>query len=483
MAIEFQEIVNSPLPFVQAELIRAETNGDIVQEYTGLFFGQKTADGTATPNELIEIFSHGEAQKKFGKTSMLAHSIGAFYDVNEGISHLKVIPLDDNESGAESTSTLTISGAATENGTLAIYICGRAYKIAVLTGDTPIEIAELIVDTVAENETSQVIASNVAGVVTFTSVHKGTYGNTLKLRVNYNLDDETPTGLTIVTVDFNKGVGDPDLENTGVIEVLEENQFNLIVEPYTDNANLTLIDTALTDNFKATEMLDGFCLVAVNDTVSNLITKSLVFNSPFITIADNYSSLDSPMVQMGSVMGRIADIASNNPGASYLNEELPGILPLDQRLHTERKVLAGGGIATYKVQGSSLLMERTVTTQQVDKNDVSIDVDDTDLRFWLALSYVRYSFVVAFSQYQGMKLSDDSSKVGAGSKVMDPNTYGEKLKLHYKWLVEQKIVCEDTETFNESVVVLKDGNRLNSQFEINVINVLLQQAQQIGYRS
>jgi len=482
MAIEFKEIVNSPLPFVQAELIKAETSGDIVQEYTGLFFGQKTAEGTATPNELIEIFSYGEAAKKFGKTSMLAHAIDSFYKVNKGISHLKVIPLED-VAGAKATATLTITGTATANGTLAVYVCGKDYKVAVLTGDTPTDIGDSLVDLITANETSQVTAVNVAGVITFSSVHIGTYGNTLKLRVNYNLDDETPEGIVFVIIDFNGGTGDPDLETTGIITILEENQFNLIVEPYTDNASLTLIDTAITDNFKATDMLDSFCLVAVNDTVSNLITKSLVFNSPFITIADNYSSLESPMVQMASVMGRVADIASNNPGASYLNEELPGVLPLDQRLKTERKVLAGGGIATFRVQGSSLLMERTVTTQQVDANDISIDIDDTDLRFWLGLSYVRYSFVVAFAQYQGMKLTDDSSKVGAGSKVMDPNTYGEKLKLHYKWLVEEKIVCEDTETFNDSVVVLKDGNRLNSQFEINVINVLLQQAQQIEYRS
>ncbi|MHA1193237.1 MAG: hypothetical protein ACTSP9_13225, partial [Promethearchaeota archaeon] len=77
MAIDFNEIFNLNIPFVQAELVRAiSTTGTIKQEYTALIFGQKTAAGTAVTGEVLDIFSAAEAQAKFGKTSMLAHAIG-----------------------------------------------------------------------------------------------------------------------------------------------------------------------------------------------------------------------------------------------------------------------------------------------------------------------------------------------------------------------------------------------------------------------
>ena len=254
----------------------------------------------------------------------------------------------------------------------------------------------------------------------------------------------------------------------------------MIAQPYTDNANLTLIDDALTDNFKATEMLDGFCLVGVDDTVSNLTTKSDILNTAFITILDNYSVFRTGFEQAAGMIGIVSDIAQSSPASSYLNRELVGFLPLEQRLRTERNALAGGGIATLRTQGTSLLVERTVTTLQKEENAISLDVDDTDLRVFLTISYVRYSFVVIMSQFQGYKLGNDDDRFGAGLRIMTPNLYEQNLILVYQQLVVDG-VCEDLEGFKDSIIVDKVGNRLDSQMQINVINVLLQQAMQILY--
>jgi len=478
--MDFQEIVNSNIPFVQAELIKAPSlTGTIKQEYTALIFGQKTAAGTADANVILDIFSEAEAQGKFGRTSMLAHAAKRWFDNNKGVK-LKMICLDDEGTGTQATGTITVSGTATSNGTFAAYINGRAYRIAVSIGDTATDIATLLVSKVTEDLNSQVTATSALGVVTFTAVHKGTYGNTLKIKVNYNNDDEFPSSVSAVIVAMSGGAGDPDLETTGIISILEENQFNLIAQPYTDNANLTLIDTALTDNFKATEMLDSFCVVAADDTVSNLTTKSDTLNTAFITICDNNSVFSTGLEQAAAMIAVVSDIGQSSPGSGYLNKELAGLLPLVQRLRTERNVLAGGGIATLKTQGTSLLIERTVTTLQKDANNIPTDVDDTDLRVFLTISYVRYTFIVRMSQYQGYKLGGDNDRFGAGIRVMTPNLYRQNLILNYKQLVTDA-VCEDQAGFEDSIVVQKNGNRLDSQFQINVINILLQQAMQIKY--
>lgn len=480
MAITFKEIFNLNIPFVYAELVKSiSTTGTIKQEYTALIFGQKTASGTATPNEILDIFSKEEAQAKFGKTSMLAHAIGRYYAINKSVK-LKVIALDDLVGGTQSTGTITVAGTATANGTFAFYVNGKSYKVPVTSGDTAEEIATAMVALVTADDESQVTAGNALGVVTFTAVHKGTYGDTLKLRVNYNTDDELPLGITETTVQMSGGAGDPDL-TTDVIPILEENQFNLIAQPYTDNANLTLIDTALTDNFKATEMLDGFCLVGVNDTVTNLTTKSDTINSAFITILDNYSVFATGFEQAAAMIGLIGDIAQSNPGAGYLNNEIAGLLPLSERIRTERNVLAGGGIATSRVQGTKVIVDRTVTTLQKDAQGISIDVDDTDLRVFLTISYVRYTFVVRMSQYQNFKVGNDEDLFGPGVQVMTPNIYKQNLILNYAQLVNDA-VCEDLAGFEDSVIVEKVGNRINSTMQIDVINILLQQAMQINYK-
>ena len=480
MAIDFVEIFNLNIPFVQAELVKsAKTTGTLKQEYTALIFGQKTAAGTAVPNQVLDIFSPAEAEAKFGKTSMLSAAIGRYYDINKSVK-LKVIALDDEGAGTQSDGKLTLTGTATSAGTLAFYVNGRAYRIAVAIGDAADDIAALMTTKIQTDDKAQFTVVDALGVLTLTAVHKGTYGNTLLAKMNYNADDETPQGITAVVADFANGAGDPDLETTGVIGILEANQFNLIAQPYTDNANLTLIDVALTDNFKATEQLDSFCVVAVNDTVTNLTTKTDIINSAFITILDNFSVFATGFEQAANMIGLVGDIAQSSPGSGYLNKELPGLLPLEERITTERNVLAGGGVATNRVVGTKVIVDRTVTTLQKDAQAIAIDIDDSDLRVFLTISYVRYTFVVRMSQYQNIKVGNDDDLFGAGVQVMTPNLYKQYLILNYEQLVKDA-VCENLQVFEDSVVVEKVGNRMDSTMQINVINVLLQQAMQIRY--
>lgn len=480
MAISFNEIFDLNIPFVQAELVRQKLSiGTIRQEYTALLIGQKTAEGTATANEVIEIFSASEAKAKFGKTSMLAHAAKRFYDNNKSV-RLKVFPMADAVAGVKATGSVAFTGTATNNGTSAIYINGKLYAVAISTGDTATAIGDALVAKIAADTEAQVTASNALGTVTITAVHAGTYGNTIKIRINYNADDVTPGGVLVTTSAMTGGAGDPDLTTTGLVALIEENQFNLIAMPYVDNTNIGLIDTALTNNFKASEMLDGFCVVAVDDTVTNLIAKSLLINSSLITIADNGSVFSTGFEQAAATIGYIADVAQSNPGAGYLNGQLLGILPLSQRLSSERNVLAGNGIATVKHSGKNILLERTVTTLQLDDNGIALDIDDRDIRVFLTISYVRYTFVVWMSQFQNYKLGGDNDIYGQGVQVMTPNIYKQNLILNYQSLVDAA-VCEDLEGFINSVVVERAGNRINSTMHVNIINVVLQQAMKIGY--
>lgn len=479
MAIQFNEIFNLNIPFVQAEINKLiSTSGTVKQEYTALIIGQKTASGTAAADAIYDIFSANEGKSKFGENSMLAHAIDGWFDNNKSVK-LKVLPLDDLAGGTQATGTLTIAGTATSAGTFSFYIDGKAYKVAVSVGDTAATVATAL-DAVINADTEALVTSSVAlGVITLTSVHKGTFGNTIKVLMNYNADELTPSGLTTTIVDMNSGAGDPDL-STFVIPHLEENQYNLIAQPYSDNTNLLLISGALADNFKATEMLDSFCVTGFEDTVTNMVTKADAINSPFITILDTKNAFINSLEFATRNIGYIADIAQSNPGAGYLNEEVVGVLSLPQRIRTERNVLAGSGISTFKTNSTKVINEKTVTTYVKDAQGISDDAFK-ELRVMLTLSFVRYSFIVKMSQFQNFKLGNDGDVFGAGTKVMTPKLYGENLTFVYEQLITDA-VCENLELFESSLITEKDGNRINSEFSIDIINVLEQQAMKINFQ-
>ena len=477
--MDFNEIFNLNIPFVQAEIAKTiSTTGTVEQPYVCLLIGQKLSAGTVPSDAIYDIFSANEAKTKFGANSMLAKAVSGYFENNKSV-RLKVLPLDDLTGGVKATGTLTITGTATSSGTFSFYVDGKVYRVPVSVGDTNINVVASL-DSVLSADTEALFTTSVTtNVITLSCVHKGTFGNTIKMMMNYNSDEITPAGLTAAIVNFSGGSGDPDL-TTFVIPHLEENQYNLIAQPYYDNTNLLLISEALTDNFKATEMLDGFCLLGYEDTVTNLTTKANAINSPFITILDTANAFINGFEFAARNMGYIADIAQSDPGAGYLNKTVVGVLALPQRIRTERNVLAGAGIATFKTNSSAVINEKTVTTYVKDAQGITDDAFK-ELRVMLTLSYVRYSFVVKMSQFQNFKVGNNDDIYGAGVRVMTPKLYGENLTFVYEQLVRDA-VCENLALFESTLITEKDGNRINSSFEIDIINVLEQQAMKINFQ-
>lgn len=479
MSTQFNEITISNLPFVQAEISKKiSVTGLATQPFTSLIIGQKVASaGTVASNAVYSIFSRNEAVLKFGENSMLSRAVDGYFDNNVGVE-LKVLPLDDLAGGTQATGSLTVSGTATGAGTFSFYIDGRVYRVAVSVGDSATDITTAISLIINADSSSLVTSSFVLGVLTITSVHKGTFGNSLKMMMNYNSDEITPSGFSTVIVPLSGGAGDPDL-TTFVIPHLEETQYNLIACAYNDNANLILLRQALADNFLATQMQDSFLMTSVSDTVSNLVIKAEAINSGFITLLDDYSAFMNGLEFASRNLGYIADIAQNNPGLGYLNSEVKGVLALTQRIRDERNVLAGKGISTFKVNGTRVINEKTVTSYIKDAQGIEDD-SFKELRVLLTLSYIRYSFVVKMAQFQNFKLGNDDDIFGAGVRVMTPKLYAENATFVYEDLVKAAI-CEDMAGFQASLLTEKLGNRINSEFNVNIINVLEQQAMKINF--
>lgn len=70
------------------------------------------------------------------------------------------------------TYTLTVTGAATESGTVNVYVGRTRIQAAVVSGDDVEAVASSIKDAINADPTLPVIASSAAGVVTLTARHK-----------------------------------------------------------------------------------------------------------------------------------------------------------------------------------------------------------------------------------------------------------------------------------------------------------------------
>lgn len=174
-----------------------------------LLVGQKLATGTAPAGEIVRLSSVQDAVDKAGAGSMLAQMAAAYRKGDETFD-LFMLPYADNPAGVAATGTLTVTAAATEAGTLYLYIAQRAISVGISVGQTPTQIASAIAAAItAAGLSVPVTAVANAAVVTLTARHKGTCGNNIDLRLSM-YGETKPAGLVVAIAAMSNGTGDPD---------------------------------------------------------------------------------------------------------------------------------------------------------------------------------------------------------------------------------------------------------------------------------
>lgn len=171
-----------------------------------LLVGQKLAAGTAPAGEIVRITSVFDAQQKAGVGSMLAQMVARYRAVDE-VFDLYMLPYADNGAGVAATGNITVTAAATANGTLSLYVAGKLISIGITTGMTTAQIATAIAAAFTDLDIP-VTAAAVASVVTLTARHKGTCGNNIDIRLNL-YGEIKPTGLGLTIAAMTGGTGDP----------------------------------------------------------------------------------------------------------------------------------------------------------------------------------------------------------------------------------------------------------------------------------
>lgn len=150
-----------------------------------LLMGNKLPGGAATvdtvvygPDTPAPLQTETDAIALFGAGSELHRMFRAFTKVNQSTT-LRALAVTE-AAGAKATGTVTVTGAATGNGSARVWVHDEFVDVPVTTGDSVTAIASAIAAAVNQKTHWGITASSALGVVTLTAKQNGTRGNLIR---------------------------------------------------------------------------------------------------------------------------------------------------------------------------------------------------------------------------------------------------------------------------------------------------------------
>lgn len=481
MTINFNQIPGNlrvPGSYIEADN-RNAISGLQQQDFKILVIGQRLSTGTVSAGVPTLITSKAQAIDAFGKGSNLAHMFDTLISNNDFTTKY-AIALDDNGAGAQAAGTLTVTGSATENGTITLYIAGIKVEVLVTSGDAQNTIAAAINTALGVSTLDLPVTSGVAtNVVTLTARHKGEIGNDIDVRLNYAgklANEKLPAGVSIAIVQPTGGTSNPDVA-TAIAAIPSDMIFNVIVGPYTDSTNLTKIKTELDRRWGPTIKQHAEYITAKGDTVGNLTTFGTSHNHQDILVMDAHHDSPTPAYQWAAaVAGKIAFAASEDPARPYKTLQLVGVLaPQSQnrRSYTERNTLLFSGIATHFVTTTGdVQIERGISTYRTNAAGATdTSYLDIQTRFTLA-AMIQSADSMVLRKFPRHKLANDGTRFGRGQAIVTPKIMkSELIALAGAW--EEAGWMENMDYFKANLVVERnqaDPTRLDAIVPPDLVN-------------
>lgn len=481
MTVSFNTIpANLRVPLFYAEVDNSQA-GYFSQNLRTLIVGQKTSAGTGAANTPMLVSRTDEAKQLAGVGSIAAR-MHEIYRANDTTGEVWMLLLDDLVAGVANVRTITITGNATESGTLSLYIAGQKLQVAVVSGDAPTAIATAIAAAINADVNLPVTATSSVGVVTCTCRHKGAVGNDIDYRLNYRGlagGEKTPAGVTVAFAQTVAGSGTPTL--TTALAALGDEEYDFIIHPYTDSTSLDAFKALMNDTtgrWAYNRQIYGHVYTAKADTFANLVTLGLARNDQHATIAGYETGVPNPSWEYAAAYGaRNAVFIAADPARPTQTGELIGILPSaasGRFIQTERGTLLNSGIATSYVGGSAQRVERAITTYQKNAwNQADPSYLDSETMHTLAHILRRLRYAVT-QKYPRHKLANDGTRFGAGQAIVTPSVVRGEILSEYAALEEQGIV-ENAKAFAANLIVERDANdpnRLNVLYPPDLVNQL-----------
>lgn len=466
--LSFNDIPNNlriPGAFIEFDNSLA---GNASISHTVLVIAEMLAAGTATALVPVRVTRESQAEELLGRGSMGHGMIAAILSAYRfmDIWVLPVAPIV----GDPAACTLTFAGDAAVAGSVELYVAGKRLSVPVSAHDTAATIGNAVAAAVTAKTELYVTASANAGVVTLTSRWDGETSNDIDVRLNY-YGESLPSGITCVATTMSGGTGSPDL--TTAIENFGDKWWNWIVCPYTDAANLVLLETELDRRYGPTEQKGARAFIAYRSDFSDTETFGDGRNSVHVSCMGTGNSPTPPWI-WASVNAVIAGKnLAIDPARPLQTLSLPGVLPpaVEERWqYAERNSLLWAGISSYNVASDGAVqIERQITMYQENASGLE---DDSYLNINTpeTLERIRYEQrFMKLQKYPRHKLADDGTAFGPGQPITTPKLFKAELLSLYRSFIERGW-CEGYESYADTLIVEKEGDRINYRDNPNLIN-------------
>lgn len=473
--VSFAEIpvdIRTPGQYIEVDNGRA-VQGLPQMDRKVLILGQRLAAGTVAEKIPTRVTNAGQAVGYFGRGSQLAAMIAAVKAANP-YADLWALALDDLPAGTAATGTVTVTGSATESGTLYLYVAGKRIPVGVVANDAAATVAASIAAAVNADADLPVTAAAALGVVTLTARHRGECGNAIDLRVNYYMGEATPKGITLAIAAMSGGTGNPAV--TDALTAIGDDQYYTIVTPWTDAANMTALENELSSRWGAMRQKTGHAFAGLAGTHGALTTYGAARNSPHSTVIGVGKSPSAPWIWAAVLAAVCESSGSIDPARPFQTLELPGVLApseKDRFTREERNLLLKDGISTFIVDaGGRCLIERVVTTYQTNAFGVE-DISYLDLETKWTVDYIRYAvrarIALRFPRY---KLANDGTNFAPGQAIVTPSIIRAELIGLFRELEFAGLV-EGFDQFKRDLLVVRsasDPNRVNAVIPPDIVN-------------
>lgn len=470
------------VPLVYIEIDNSQAMGSApAQSRKVIVIGQQSATGAAAALTQNRITSDGQAEKLYGKGSMLAEMLKIFRKANS-YTETWAMGLAELSAGAAAKATLTLVGTATAAGTLALLINGVSVQVGVDVGDTRETVATAIIDAVAKLPGTQVSAAlkaTTTDAVELIANWKGITGNGMDVRLNYYPGEQTPAGLSLTTTVFSGGTGTPDI--TSVVAALGDDWYTDIVYAWNDTQSLNTIRDELVTRWGPLKMIEAQLWAAFRGTHAESGTFGDARNDWLISCMGTNLAPQPSWLWAASYAGISSYYLAIDPARPLQTLVLPGILPPAKEVRwdmPERNLLLHDGIATHFVDaGGNVCIEREITMYRVNQFG-DPDTSYLDVQSPATLGRIRYIIKNRFSsRYPLHKLAGDDvlELLDPGQPVMTPKiARAELLDIALTELVPAGLV-EDFDDYKATLDVdidSSDKNRLNFIAHPNLVNQL-----------
>lgn len=432
---------NNRVPGVFAAVDASHANTGTINQRT-LILGQMLAAGTATAGNAVVSAGVGDAITSFGAGSLLAHMVERYRAIDL-VGELWCLPMADLGGSAAATGTIVITGPATANGVIPLYVNSAFIPVAVNSGDTATVIgaamaAAINAKTSPAGNPLPVTAAAATGTVTLTARNKGSLGNmgTILLSVRGPTAGEgqpgtsNVAGVTAVITAFSGGTTDPVIATA--LAGLPVTPFDFIVCPYNDTTSLNAVQSFLGDaagRWNWSVQLFGGCFTAKGGSLATRTTWSTARNDQHASAIGAFGSPSPDWAWAVDFCAASAVSIRSDPtipiggltSGAALNVMAPPLANQDN--FAARQTLLFDGMSTIKVDPAGVVhVDRAITTYQFnaaggpDNSYLNLNVP-----YQLA-AYIRTVETMLGSNFNQVKLVADGSRIPVGSKMVTSQT-------------------------------------------------------------